>query len=33
VALAEPGGTVLTGDRHDIEALSSHAHAVGVEPV
>ena len=33
VALAEPGGTVLTGDRRDIDALSAHAQAVGVEPV
>ena len=31
VALAEPGGTVLTGDRADIEALAAHAHHVSVE--
>ena len=33
VASAEPGGTVLTGDKRDIEALSGHARAVGVESV
>ena len=33
VALAEPGGTVLTGDKPDIDALSAYAQAVGVEPV
>lgn len=31
VALAEPGGTVLTGDRADIEALTAHARDVSVE--
>ena len=31
VALAEPGGTVLTGDRADIEALAAHARDVSVE--
>ena len=31
VALAEPGGTVLTGDRADIEALATHADGVDVE--
>jgi predicted nucleic acid-binding protein len=31
VALAEPGGTVLTGDRADLEALAAHADAVHVE--
>ena len=31
VALAEPGGTVLTGDRADIEALAAHAEHVAVE--
>jgi hypothetical protein len=31
VALAEPGGTVLTGDKADIEALAAHARAVSVE--
>ena len=33
VALAEPGGTVLTGDRADLEALAAHAHLVTVEAV
>jgi hypothetical protein len=33
VALAEPGGTVLTGDRRDIEALGAHADRVSVEVV
>jgi hypothetical protein len=33
VAFAEPGGTVLTGDRADLEALAAHAHNVGVELV
>lgn len=31
VALAESGGTVLTGDRADIEALAAHANEVAVE--
>ena len=31
VALAEPGGTVLTGDKADIEALAAHAQQVSVE--
>lgn len=31
VALAEPGGTVLTGDAGDIEALAAFAADVGVE--
>ncbi len=31
VALAEPGGTVLTGDKADIEALAAHARGVSVE--
>ena len=31
VALAESGGTVLTGDRADIEALAAHADSVSVE--
>lgn len=31
VALAEPGGTVLTGDKADIEALAAHADDVAVE--
>ena len=33
VALAEPGGTVLTGDKTDIEALAAHARGVSVELV
>ena len=33
VALAEPGGTVLTGDKADIEALAAHARDVSVELV
>jgi hypothetical protein len=33
VAMAEPGGTVLTGDRADIEALAAHADRVAVELV
>lgn len=33
VALAEPGGTVLTGDRADIEALAEHANGVAVEVI
>ncbi len=33
VALAEPGGTVLTGDRADIEALAAHADQVSVEVI
>jgi predicted nucleic acid-binding protein len=31
VALAEPGGTVLTGDKADIEALAAHADHVIVQ--
>ena len=33
VALGEPGGTVLTGDRADIGALAAHAHEVIVETI
>jgi hypothetical protein len=33
VALAEPGGTVLSGDKADVEALAGHAHGVAVEAV
>jgi acyl transferase domain-containing protein len=33
VAIAEPGGTVLTGDRADIEALAAHADRVSVEVI
>lgn len=31
VAVAEPGGTVFTGDPHDLRALSAHAHQVSIE--
>lgn len=33
VAMAEPGGTVLTTDPRDLEALAAHAHQVVVERV
>jgi hypothetical protein len=33
VAIAKPGGTVLTGDRADIEALAAHAVRVSVEVI
>lgn len=33
VAIAEPGGTVVTGDRADIEALAATANRVAVEVV
>jgi hypothetical protein len=33
VAMAEPGGTVLTSDPDDLEALSQHAEDVDVERV
>lgn len=33
VVLAEPGGTVLTGDKADIEALAAHASGVTVEVI
>jgi hypothetical protein len=33
VALAEPGGTVLTTDPNDLEALAAHAQRVRVERV
>jgi hypothetical protein len=33
VAIAEPGGTVLTGGRVDIEALAAHADLVSVEVI
>lgn len=33
VAMAEPGGTVLTGDEADIVALAAHAHDVAVERI
>ena len=31
VAVAEPDGTVLTGDADDLQALAAHADGVGVE--
>lgn len=33
VAIAEPGGTVLTSDRADLEALAAHASGVSIETV
>jgi predicted nucleic acid-binding protein len=30
-AVAEPGGTVLTGDRADLHALAEHAQGVAIE--
>ncbi len=33
VALAEPGGTVITGDRADLEALAAHADRVAIEVI
>ncbi len=33
VAFAEPGGTVLTSDRPDLEALAAHADDVAIEVV
>lgn len=33
VALAEPGSTVLTSDRSDLEALAAHADDVAVEVI
>lgn len=33
VALAEPGGSVLTGDRADPEALAAHADRVTIEQI
>ena len=33
VAIAELGGTVLTGDREDIEALAAHADRVSVDVI
>jgi hypothetical protein len=33
VALAEPGGTVLTSDPEDLQALAAHADDVLIEPV
>lgn len=31
VALAEPAGTVITGDKADIEALAAHTRGVSIE--
>jgi hypothetical protein len=31
--MAEPGGTVLTGDKADIQALAAHARHVSVEVI
>lgn len=33
VAIAEPGGTVLTSDPHDLDALGVHARGVRIERV
>ncbi len=33
VACAEPGGTVITGDRADLEALAAHADRVAIEVI
>ena len=33
VALAEPGGTIVTGDAGDVEALAAHADEVAIERV
>lgn len=33
VALAEPGGVILTGDSKDLEALAAHAEGVVIERV
>jgi hypothetical protein len=33
VAIAEPGGTVVTSDADDLEALAVHADGVGIEQV
>lgn len=33
VALAEPGATVLTADRDDLQALAAYADGVDIEPV
>jgi hypothetical protein len=33
VAMAEPGGTVLTGDEEDIKSLVAHAKTVSIELV
>jgi hypothetical protein len=31
VALAEPGGTIFTGDKADIAALAAHTRDISVE--
>jgi predicted nucleic acid-binding protein len=33
VAVAEPGGTVLTGDPADLRGLAAHASGVSIEPL
>lgn len=33
IAVAEPGGTVLTGDPGDLRALAAHASDVTIEPI
>jgi hypothetical protein len=33
VAVAEPGGTVLTGDPADLQALAAYGSDVTIEPV
>jgi hypothetical protein len=33
VAFAEPDGTVLTSDPHDLEALANHANGVVIERI
>jgi hypothetical protein len=33
VAFAEPGGTVLTSDPHDLDALAAHAADVLIERI
>jgi predicted nucleic acid-binding protein len=33
VALAEPGATIVTTDRHDLSALAAHAEGVDIEVV
>jgi hypothetical protein len=33
VAFAEPGGTVLTSDQDDLDALAAHAAGVLIEPI
>jgi hypothetical protein len=33
VAIAEPGGTVLTADPDDFEALAAFSEGVAIEPV